>query len=431
MAKYQMIFDTQSGEKSFNVAVDDHEVLAEVAADLLLDLEERGYVLKGGREGAGDVVFKWEGAALDPQAPLPEQGVRPNDIIRIGIHTPPLQLRRDNDVYDVTRREELREGDDIIVGRTYLRFHIRRQQKLLNKNTTFIQRVQQGRSFQQTAYFMSLVGSIAGLCCWFLLQLISLATGQSNPGDWLTYSLLGACIGGMSVGFNDHWLTDRVVPRWILMGILLGAAAGGGAALLVGAILPSDSPVRLESPLLARVLSWMMAGVLIGGAISLRWAATNKNRVLHGLIGGVCGGMLGGAAYWLLLVWRGLPSGAAQALAFMLVGAGIALGISLAPILLRQGVLAFLNSGDPAVAKKYAQSKKQWEIHNGGKYVIGSLSAVQTNTLLGPQVQVYIPDQLVAERHAILTVKDNSYFIEPHPALTGFRPAKDQRQRRA
>jgi hypothetical protein len=45
----------------------------------------------------------------------------------------------------------------------------------------------------------------------------------------------------------------------------------------------------------------MIAGWLIGLGVSLRWVMINKARVLHGLIGGTFGGLLGGIAFWALL----------------------------------------------------------------------------------------------------------------------------------
>src|SRR5262249_16422257 len=373
------------------------------------DIEERGLFLRGN----GEVFFQWEGRELNKLTPLPDQGVRPNDIIRVGIKTPPLQLRRDNSIYDVRGREELREGDDIIIGRTYLRFHTRQKQKTLNKSATFFQRVRQGRSFQQTVYFMGLVGGFAGLCCWFLLSLLSLVTTiDGRYLDIFIFASLGGFIGGLSVGFNAQWMGDRVVSRWVMMGILAGSIAGclGGA---LSPLIKTAVPEHL--PLLTRMVGWLSAGAIIGFSVSLRWFPMNKSRALHGLLGGMFGGMLGGVIYWVLadMAWKGFS----QALGFMLTGAGITCGISLAPILLRQAVLEFLNSRDQAVLKRYAQSHKQWEIHAGGRYLIGSLTAARTHTLFGPEVQIFIPDQLVAPRHAILIVRENKYYIEPHPEL--------------
>jgi hypothetical protein len=421
MPKYQIYFDTEAGWINFDVDIDEDEVLEMVLPDILHDLEQHGYMLEGEQEGKGEVYVRWEGRELDQTESLPQQGVRPNDILRVAIEAnePLLQLRRDNQLSGVVQKEELREGDEIIVGRTMLRFHISKQQKPLDKSTTFIQRFREGRSFKQTVYFMALVGGIAGLSCWFVVALFTLVDSSGSKTDLMNYPLLGAFIGGLSIGFNDHWLGDRVVGRWVLMGILAGALAGvmgGLIAYLVSHLLGE------QFPLLARAISWMITGALIGFCISLRWFAISKSRVLHGLIGGLFGGMLGGMAYWSLLEL--LPGGIAQALGFVLTGIGIACGVSLAPILLRQGMIEFATSGDREVLKKYVHNRKQWEIHNGGKYIIGSLSAAHTQSMFAPEVQIYIPDQLVAERHAILTSRKGRYYIEPHPSLSSvFRSA--------
>ena len=79
MAKYQMYFDTIQGETKYNVDIDDGEVLDDVLHEILYDLRERGDVLQG--EGEPQVV--WNGTALDFTRPLPQQGVRPNDVLRV------------------------------------------------------------------------------------------------------------------------------------------------------------------------------------------------------------------------------------------------------------------------------------------------------------------------------------------------------------
>jgi hypothetical protein len=79
MPKYQMYFDTVQGETKYNVDIDDAEVLDDVLHEILYDLRERGDVLQG--EGEPQVV--WNGVALDFRRPLAEQGVRPNDVLRV------------------------------------------------------------------------------------------------------------------------------------------------------------------------------------------------------------------------------------------------------------------------------------------------------------------------------------------------------------
>ena len=79
MPKYQMYFDVISGETKYNVDIDEGETLGMVLEEILFDLRERGDVLKG--EGDPEVV--WNGSSLDFATPLPQQGVRPNDVLRI------------------------------------------------------------------------------------------------------------------------------------------------------------------------------------------------------------------------------------------------------------------------------------------------------------------------------------------------------------
>jgi hypothetical protein len=79
MPKYQMLFDTVRAEQKFNVDIDEQETLDATLDEILFELRERGDYLKG--EGQPQVV--WNGRSLDFSLPLPEQGVRTNDILRV------------------------------------------------------------------------------------------------------------------------------------------------------------------------------------------------------------------------------------------------------------------------------------------------------------------------------------------------------------
>src|SRR5579859_2353590 len=79
MPKYQMLFDTVRTEQKFNVDIDDQETLDATLDEILFELRERGDYLKG--EGQPQVV--WNGSSLDFSVPLPDQGVRANDILRV------------------------------------------------------------------------------------------------------------------------------------------------------------------------------------------------------------------------------------------------------------------------------------------------------------------------------------------------------------
>ena len=79
MPKYQIYFETISGETRYNVDIDEGETLNMVLEEILFDLRERGNVLKG--DGEPEVI--WNGSSLDFAAPLSPQGVRPNDVLRV------------------------------------------------------------------------------------------------------------------------------------------------------------------------------------------------------------------------------------------------------------------------------------------------------------------------------------------------------------
>jgi hypothetical protein len=76
-----MYFDTTRGETHYHVDIDDDEVLDLVLDEILFDLRERGDVLKG--EGNPRVV--WNGQSLDFARPLPTQGVKANDVLRVSV----------------------------------------------------------------------------------------------------------------------------------------------------------------------------------------------------------------------------------------------------------------------------------------------------------------------------------------------------------
>src|SRR5262249_55753697 len=132
-----------------------------------------------------------------------------------------------------------------------------------------------------------------------------------------------------------------------------------------------------SSPLLTRLISWMLVGSFIGLGLGLRWIHVNKARAAHAYIGGLLGGALGA------LVFANLGSripDLPHAISFILVGVGICFGVTLAPILLRDGVLQFVSSGDARAQMKFGKARKEWELQQGDSYTIGSRSQDQSMT---------------------------------------------------
>jgi hypothetical protein len=79
MPKYQIYFDTIQGETKYNVDIDEDETLDQVLDEILYDLRQRGGIL----HGDGSPQVEWSGWALSFSVPLPKQGVRPNDVLRV------------------------------------------------------------------------------------------------------------------------------------------------------------------------------------------------------------------------------------------------------------------------------------------------------------------------------------------------------------
>ena len=84
MLQYQVYFDTLEGERKYNVDIGDDEPVEQVLRDILGELSERGHMMKG--LSTGDLKVVWggvEGREIDLGRTLPEQGVRPNDVLRV------------------------------------------------------------------------------------------------------------------------------------------------------------------------------------------------------------------------------------------------------------------------------------------------------------------------------------------------------------
>ena len=81
MPRYQIYFDTNQGEKKFNVDIDDTEIIEDVLRDMLGELAERGLVMKG--MATGDLRVIWNGQELDLSSNLPNQQVLPNEVLRV------------------------------------------------------------------------------------------------------------------------------------------------------------------------------------------------------------------------------------------------------------------------------------------------------------------------------------------------------------
>ncbi len=271
-------------------------------------------------------------------------------------------------------------------------------------------------SLYQTLYYMSLVGGMAGLFSWGITALVAAALPNQHDvwvSDLIATAILGGFIGGLTVGFSDRWSGNRVMPRWIISGTLIGIFAGVIAGLIQ---IPITNNLGSQFPVLNRLVAWMLAGSLIGLGLGLRWLTVNRLRVVHCYAGGLIGGSLGG------LIFEGLGSSIpdlSQALGYIFIGVGICFGVTLAPILLRDGLLQFVSSGDARAQSKFGRTHKEWELQQGDSYVIGSQSQDFSKTRYRPDVEIFIPDAAIAPRHAVLFEKDGRFYLARHQDTVG------------
>ncbi len=271
-------------------------------------------------------------------------------------------------------------------------------------------------SLYQTLYFMSLVGGMSGLFSWGIVRLLEAAL-TSQAGTWVSdviaTTVLGALIGGLTVAFSDRYSGNRVMPRWIVSGTLIGLFAGAIAGFVD---IPITERLAASSPLANRLILWMLAGSLIGLGLGLRWIHVNRMRAAHAYVGGLFGGLLGGSIF--AVVGSRVPD-LSQAVGFIVVGIGICFGVTFAPILLRDGLLQFISSGDPRAQMKFGHSKKEWELQQGDSYTIGSRSQDSGLTKYRPDIEIFIPDAAIASCHAILFGKDGRFYVARHPEAGG------------
>ncbi|MEW6365989.1 MAG: FHA domain-containing protein [Acidobacteriota bacterium] len=271
-------------------------------------------------------------------------------------------------------------------------------------------------SLYKSLYFMSLVGFMAGLFSWALTFILSAVIPYQDRvwvADLISAALLGGFIGGLTVGYSDHWSGNRVLARWVITGTLIGLLAGGLAGVIQ---IPITERLALQAPILTRLIAWMLAGSLIGLGLGLRWVAVNPLRAAHAFAGGLVGGAVGG--YLFAALGARIPD-LSQALGFVLTGVGICFGVTLAPILVRDGLLQFISSGDARAQSKFGRSRKEWELQDGDSYMIGSQSIDSSATRYRPEIEIFVPDAAIAPRHATLFGRGGRFYLARHPEAAG------------
>ena len=266
----------------------------------------------------------------------------------------------------------------------------------------------------RSLYPTTLVGAIAGLCAWGLFELITPVLPQQESGtlgDVVSLAILGSVLGGLSTWFSERQSGHVASPGWILGGAGIGLLSG----CIAGAIqIPITDNLAEQAPFFTRVLAWILGGSLIGLGVGLLWVKLNRFRAPYAFLGGLAGGTAGGLIFAGL--GRALPD-LAQAAGFIMAGAGICFGMALAPPLLLQGCLEFVSSGDARAQSKLRQT--EWELEQDRSYVICSQSSSPGGSANSPDKEIFIPDQAIATRHAIVFGRQGRFYIARHPDTSG------------
>ncbi len=272
---------------------------------------------------------------------------------------------------------------------------------------TLASRLRSGRANIRQAYDLAVTGGLGALFGLYLY--VEMVQAESV---YVRDALAGLLIGG-SLGFflNAYGPVRDGAWQKLARSVAWGAPAaalGGAIGLVAGEVIIG----LLRGGLLGRALSWAVLGLGIGLGQGL--ADRSRDRLIYGLAGGGLGGLLGGFLFESLgAALRNRPDasgtvGVAQAVAIVILGAGLGLCLALVEQVLRRAWIQVTNGrqegriyllshprcrlglderaeigifGDPSVARRHA------EIESTSRgYVLHHLAAPGTTRVNGAPV---------------------------------------------
>ena len=231
--------------------------------------------------------------------------------------------------------------------------------------------------------------------------------------DFVTFLVFGIVVSIAVYLHFDKVLLGRARASSVGYGFLFGGLAAVAATALNFLL---AAGVSATSPVLYRLAAWALCFSLVGLGLGLRWAKSNLARVLHTYAGGLVGGLLGGLVF--VLFTPHLPAGVGMC-GLMIAGAGTGFGSGIAPVLVREGVIRFVSSGDARAQNKLGKNKTLWDLDVEESYTLGSAQTAQSGSKFQQGADICIPDSAVAPRHAVVFSKDGRYFIARHPDAGG------------
>jgi hypothetical protein len=265
-------------------------------------------------------------------------------------------------------------------------------------------------------FFSTLTGTLAGIVSAMLTLLICIPLSNSRAGwlaDATTFLVFALCAAIFLFLYFDRILLGKIRGISIGWGVLFGGCAGLVAAALSVAL---RLGIANNSPSLYRIAVWALCTSVVGLGIGLRWFKTNRARSVHAYVGGLAGGLFGGAFF--VLFAPHVSAGMSLA-GLCFAGAGTGFGAGIAPILIRNGLVRFISSGDARAQNKLGNNKTAWDLEIDESYVLGSAATTQGGTKFQQGADIMIPDSSIAPRHAVLFSKDGRYYIARHPEASG------------
>ena len=264
-------------------------------------------------------------------------------------------------------------------------------------------------------YFATLAGTLGGIVAALLALLVSVPFADGGSpwlADALTFLFFGICTAVVLFIFFDRLLLGKVRASAFGWGIVFGGSGGVLATFCAVALRSALAP---QSAVLYRVATWAICFSLIGLGIGLRWAKSNRARAFHSYAGALAGSLLGGLffAFFAPHISAGLSIAG-----LMLAGAGTGFGTGIAPILVRDGLLRFISSGD-ARAQNKLSGETVWELGVDESYVLGSVATSSGGMRFQQGADVCVPDSSIAPRHAVVFSRDGRFFIARHPDAAG------------
>lgn len=271
-------------------------------------------------------------------------------------------------------------------------------------------------SLYRGLFFATVAGMAGALVAALLAALVNLPLADVHARflpDTVTLLFFGMLVSAAMYLHFDKVLLQRARGSSVGYGMLLGGAA---ALLASGLNFLLAKGVAVTSPMLYRIATWALCFSVIGLGLGARWARSNPARLLHTYAGGLVGGLLGGLVF--VLFSPHLPAGVGMC-GLMLAGAGLGFGSGIAPVLVKEGLLRFVSSGDARAQNKLGKNKTLWDLDVEDSYTLGSAQTAQNGSKFQQGADICIPDSMVAPRHAVVFSKDGRYFIARHPDAGG------------